>query len=68
MTVGIHTDVLLVPNAALTRNGDGPTVRLVDVAGAGEGTVVHITSGYSDGLQTVIQEGLSEGDVILVRR
>ena len=58
--------VLLVPNLALLRNGGRPKVHLAEVGG-GEKRLVPIRTGYSDGFQTVVEEGLREGDVILTR-
>ncbi len=63
--VGRHADVLLVPNNAIDRDGDGPRVR----RGAGEGggaEWVRIDEGASDGFHTVVQGGLEEGDMVLL--
>ncbi len=61
-----HRAALLVPNRALVRREDGPRVRVVDVGGGGF-ALVPVRTGYSDGFQTVVREGLTEGDVVLVR-
>lgn len=63
-----HRDVLLIPNTAIVREADGPVVRMVDVGGGNGFQMRPIRTGYSDGLQTVVHEGLHQGDVILVRR
>ena len=62
-----YADALLVPNRAIVRRDGGTLVRLADVGG-GEGyRFAPIRVGYSDGFQTVIDEGLHQGDVVLVR-
>jgi HlyD family secretion protein len=63
-----HHDVLLIPNVAIVREPEGPVVRRVDVAGGDSVQMRPIQTGYSDGMQTVVDEGLSSGDMILVRR
>ena len=67
IVVRTHRGVLLVPNAAILRGDDGPRVRRVNVAGEGEGEPQPIHELYSDGFQTAVDRGLSEGDLILVR-
>ena len=57
--------MLLVPNSAIDRDGDGPRV----LRGAGESggaEWVRIEEGASDGFHTVVQAGLEEGDVIFL--
>jgi len=61
-----HRAALLVPNRALVRREDGPRVRVADVGGGGF-HLAPVRTGYSDGFQTVVREGLTEGDVVLVR-
>ena len=62
-----HRGVLLVPNIAIARRKDGPMLRIPDVSGRnGAYTLRPIEMGYSDGFQTVVFGGVSEGDVILV--
>lgn len=68
VVVGAHRDVLLVPNLAIVRRDGEPTVRVPDVAGRNGGyNFAPVKTGYSDGFETVVLDGLSEGDVILVR-
>ena len=62
-----HQAVLLIPNLAIVRNGGAPEVKRVDGAGDRPSRPVRVLTGYSDGFQTIVEEGLSEGDVILVR-
>lgn len=62
-----HRAVLLVPNTAILRAADGARLRLVDPAGGQPFRLVSIREGYSDGFQTVVAEGVSEGDQVLVR-
>jgi HlyD family secretion protein len=62
-----HRSVLLIPNTALVRNGTGPEVRVAEESGSREGQLVPVHTGYSDGFQTIVEDGLREGDVILVR-
>lgn len=57
------SDALLVPNAALLPRGAGRVVQAPD--GAGGVREVAVETGLSDGIQTVIVDGLSEGDVIV---
>ena len=58
---------MLIPNLAIVRNGGAPEVKRAGGAGAGPSRPVRVLTGYSDGFQTIVEEGLSEGDVILVR-
>jgi HlyD family secretion protein len=60
-----HRGVLLVPNTALVRTEEGVRVRVVRKGDGFE--LVSIDEGYSDGFQTVVLRGLSEGDTVLVR-
>ncbi|MBW2244827.1 MAG: efflux RND transporter periplasmic adaptor subunit [Deltaproteobacteria bacterium] len=60
-----HADVLLVPNNAIDRDGDGPRVRRGTGEG-GEAEWVRIEEGASDGFHTVVQAGLEEGDTVLL--
>lgn len=69
-----HRDVLLIPNLAIVHNGRGGKVRRAEV-GAGAGgfgaadaaELVPIETGYSDGFHTIVERGLDEGDVVMVR-
>jgi HlyD family secretion protein len=60
-----HRRVLLVPNTALVRTDQGAEVRISRQRRGPE--LVAIEEGYSDGFQTVVLRGLSEGDTVLVR-
>ena len=62
-----HRDALLIPNRALVRREGAVFVRRTDVGGGGSYELIPVTIGYSDGFQTVVHEGLAEGDVILER-
>ena len=59
------TDVLLVPNRAIKRNSNGYTVVEAVLADGTKEKVV--TTGLTDGFQTEITGGLSEGDLIMSR-
>jgi len=59
-------DTLLVPERAVGRDEDGNTVVWVSVGGELEQRAVVI--GVSDGFQTEILEGLSEGDMVAVEK
>jgi HlyD family secretion protein len=59
------TDVLLVPSRAIKRNSSGYTVVEAVLADGNKEKVV--TTGLTDGFQTEIITGLSEGDVIMSR-
>lgn len=61
---GPRRGVLLVPSAAIIR--DGRDTRVVRDDGEDGLTVVAIVAGDDDGEHTVIREGLSEGDQVLV--
>ena len=62
-----HRGVLLVPNIALVRREEGTMLRIPDVSGRnGARTLSPIETGYSNGFQTVVFGGVSEGDVIFV--
>jgi HlyD family secretion protein len=63
--VGRHVDVLLVPNGAIDRDGDGPRVRR-GISGRSGEEWVRIEEGASDGFHTVIRTGLEEGDLVLL--
>lgn len=65
LTVGEHHAVLLVPNTAVIRTQAGPSVRLPN--GNGPPRLAPIREVYSDGFQTAVGAGLSEGDEVLVR-
>jgi HlyD family secretion protein len=64
VVVGEHRDVLVVPNTAIIRGADGPHVRRGPIDAA---QVVSIRELYSDGFSTVVDDGLAEGDPVLVR-
>lgn len=60
-----HHGVLLVPNTALLRAGDGTQVRRLNPDRSVE--LVSIEEGYSDGFQTIVTRGIAVGDAILAR-
>lgn len=62
-----YRDALLIPNRALVRREGAIFVRRTDVGGGGSYELIPVTIGYSDGFQTVVHEGLAEGDVVLER-
>lgn len=62
-----HADVLLIPNEAILRSDDGPSVRRLRPDEPGEFDLVRIREGYSDGFMTVVAAGLAEGDRLKVR-
>lgn len=58
-----HNDVLLIPNSAILPKGTG---RIVQIPAANNTTQdVDITIGISDGVQTEVLSGLSEGQSII---
>lgn len=59
-----HRSVLLIPNTALVRNGRGLKVR---IGADGEAEMLPIRTGYTDGFLSVVEDGLQEGDTVLVR-
>lgn len=62
-----YDDVLLVPNRAIVQGGDGPSVRIQDASAARGVRQLRIREVYSDGFQTVIEDGgPAPGDVLLV--
>ncbi|MFI5397058.1 MAG: efflux RND transporter periplasmic adaptor subunit [Candidatus Binatia bacterium] len=67
VVVGEHRDVLLIPNTAIVRSDDGPKVRLGDPRRSDTARLVPIREAYSDGFQTIVSDGLAEGDSVLVR-
>lgn len=62
-----HHDALLVPNTAILRTPDGPRVRVSENGSDSAFRLVAIREIYSDGFQTVVGDGLSEGQKVLVR-
>jgi HlyD family secretion protein len=66
VVVGEHHQVLVVPNTAIVRTAGEPLVRRPSTGSAGE-QLVPIREVYSDGFYTVVNEGLQEGDTVLVR-
>jgi HlyD family secretion protein len=62
-----HSNALLVPNAGIVREGDGPRVRRLRDGSADAFDWVPVRTAYSDGFLTVVTEGLAEGDRVLVR-
>ena len=62
-----HRDALIVPNAAIVRTAEGPKVRVSIDGSLEEFELVPIDETYSDGFQTAVRRGLSEGDLVLVR-
>jgi HlyD family secretion protein len=67
IAVAHHADALLVPNAAILRTDTGPRVRRAQDGDRGAFELVEIREVYSDGFQTVVVNGVAEGDVLLVR-
>lgn len=63
ITTNEHKGVLLVPDRAISENNQGASVVKVMVNGQVEERVV--TLGISDGIQTEILDGLSEGDQVV---
>lgn len=61
-----HRQVLLVPNTAVVRQGDGAYVRVASGERNGY-ALVPIREGYSDGFQTVVTTGVGAGDRVWVR-
>jgi HlyD family secretion protein len=66
IVIAERTDVLLVPDRAITKNKQGESVVEVMVNGKAETRTV--VTGVSDGLQTEIIGGLQEGDEVIERR
>jgi HlyD family secretion protein len=62
-----HHDALLVPNTAIVRTQEGPRVRVSEDGRADSFRLVAIREVYSDGFQTVVADGLHEGEKVLVR-
>jgi RND family efflux transporter MFP subunit len=60
-----HRDVLVVPNTAIVRTPEGPRIRVAH-GGRGRFELRLIREGYSDGFRTIVAEGLSETDELLV--
>jgi HlyD family secretion protein len=60
------SDVLLVPNAAIERDGDAPAVRVVDPEADAGARRVAIREIWSDGFKTVVGDELHEGERLLV--
>ncbi|MFV1979050.1 MAG: efflux RND transporter periplasmic adaptor subunit, partial [Myxococcota bacterium] len=67
IVVNEHRDVLLVPTRGIVSTPDGPSVRAVSKGNEDRPELRPIHSVYSDGFQAVVTEGLSEGDLLLVR-
>lgn len=61
-----YRDVLVVPNRAIVRSEAAPRVRLRGPGPEGGFRLVEIREVYSDGFRTVVEGGVSEGDVVLV--
>ncbi len=61
-----RTGVLLVPERAIGQNSQGQTVVKVQANGKTEDRVVVV--GITDGIQTEIVSGLSEGETVVVER
>ncbi len=57
-------NVLYVSNRAITRSGNRSYVKIKDEDG--NITTKEVTTGFSDGINVEIIEGLSEGDVVLI--
>ncbi len=67
VTVREHHDVLIVPNTAVVRRSGSAHVRTPDVGGGPAFRLTPVRLGSSDGFHSVVAEGLSKGDVILLR-
>jgi HlyD family secretion protein len=67
VVVGEHHQVLLIPNTAIVRTTDGPKVRIGNGSRSDAAPLVSIREVYSDGFQTVVGDGLTEGEMVLVR-
>lgn len=67
IAVARHTGVLLIPNRAILRSAEGPAVRRVKHEHPDEFELVQVSEVYSDGFQTVVDSGVSEGDRVVVR-
>jgi HlyD family secretion protein len=67
VVVGEHRHVLLIPNTAVVRTADGPKVRVAKGTGPDDFELVAIREVYSDGFQTVVGEGLTVGEGVLLR-
>jgi HlyD family secretion protein len=61
-----YRDVVLIPNVAIVRGGEGPRVRVRDADASGGFRLARIEEGYSDGFQTVVRGGVEEGEVVLI--
>ncbi len=61
-----RSNVLLVPNRALTQDSEGNPVVWVEINGQIEERPV--VTGISDGLQTEILDGLDEGEIVVVEK
>jgi HlyD family secretion protein len=64
ITTDQKEDVLLVPNSALLPKGAGRVVQVPNAEGRGV-TEVEVQTGLTDGVQTEVLSGLSEGDRII---
>jgi HlyD family secretion protein len=62
-----HLAALLIPNAAIVRTPEGLQVRLSKDGRTDSFRLVAIRELYSDGFQTVVADGLHEGEKVLVR-
>lgn len=58
-----HEQVLLVPNGAVVRRASDTLLRLRDAPAE----LAPVELGYSDGFHTIVERGVAEGDVILIR-
>ncbi|MBR3825890.1 MAG: hypothetical protein IKJ39_11920 [Lachnospiraceae bacterium] len=58
-----ETDALSVPSEAVHKDGG---INFVYVMKDGESIMTTVTTGFSDGVYTVIKSGLNEGDAVLV--
>ncbi len=67
ITLAQHENALLVPNAAIVRTPEGPTVRVSKDGSADDFRRATIREQYSDGFQTIVADGLHDGDRVLVR-
>jgi HlyD family secretion protein len=61
-----YQDVLLIPNAAIVRGGGTPRVRVKDGDASGGFRLAPIREVYSDGFRTIVDNGLEEGETVLI--
>jgi RND family efflux transporter MFP subunit len=64
ITVDVHREALLVPKAAVVGSGESSAVEVVF---EGKAKSVQVKTGYDDGSQVEILEGLKEGDQAVIQ-